>query len=87
MASQLRADRNDTWKWHSSCTVAAEVLQVHRSAISHCIAGRQANAGGYEFRPAEPELLPGEQWKVVHLQDLGAIHGARLRTASGWGLT
>ena len=79
----------DEWEWHPSITVAAEVLQVWRQSIANCTAGRQAQAGGYEFRlagGAEPDLLPGEEWKVI---DLEAIHRDRLArrknlSAVGW---
>ena len=75
--SRLRGSRDD-WERHSSLAGAAEVLQVHRSGISSCIAGRYGQTGGYEFRlaqQAEPDLLPGEEWKVI---DFEALYRDRL---------
>ena len=37
--------------------------------ISACLDGKQKQTGGYEFvrdqEAAEPELLPGEEWRDV----------------------
>ena len=77
-----RYGSEDDWEWHASVTGAAERLHVNRNGISNCIAGRYGQTGGYEFRPAqqeEPDLLPGEEWKVIDLEAIYRDRLARLR--------
>ena len=49
-------------------------------------------AGGYEFRPAKPEVLGREAWKVINVHDLesgsnSSLMEKRLRAARARGLT
>ena len=64
---------NGTWTWHPSMNSAGEALCVPPGSISHCVQGRYKQAGGYKFRLAEPPeaaTLPGEEWRMVDLDQL-----------------
>lgn len=67
------AGSEDEWTRYPSIACAAKTLVLHRSCVRACLRGHQKQTGGYEFLPAGtmvPELLPGEEWRVVDLQGL-----------------
>ena len=68
---------DDEWELHPAIQTAAERLKVYRTAIYHCLAGRQRHTGGFEFRLAKTpaktcgsESLAGEEWRNVDVQAL-----------------
>ena len=68
-----RVGSNDTWTWHPSMTSASKALCVFPGSVSQCVKRRYKQAGGYEFRLAEPPeaaTLPGEEWRMVDLGQL-----------------
>ena len=68
-----RAGSNGDWTWHPSMLSAGNALCVFSTAVSQCVQGRYKQTGGYEFRLAEPPeaaTLPGEEWRMVDLDQL-----------------
>ena len=68
-----RVGSNGDWTWHPSMRSASNALSVDCGSVSHCVKGRCKQAGGYEFRLAEPPeaaTLPGEEWRMVDLGQL-----------------
>lgn len=64
---------NGDWIWHSSMNSAGRELSVFPGSVSRCIQGQTKQTGGYEFRLAEPPeaaTLPGEEWRMVDLDQL-----------------
>ncbi|CAK9003995.1 unnamed protein product [Durusdinium trenchii] len=69
------------WRWHRSRTSAASELGLCRRSISRCTHGLQWQTGGFEFRDAHQAdaLLPGEEWREIHLPLLERDREARRR--------
>lgn len=88
----------DVWVWYPSMAVAARQLEVHASAISQCCRGAVRQAGGFEFKYANVDVLenaPGEEWRqAVHPNTGESLLNWRVssegrvkssRTLVGWG--
>ena len=60
----------DQWTWYPSGTIAAKMLGIDQGNVSACARGLRRCAGQYEFRLAEVEELPGEEWRAVDVQGL-----------------
>ena len=61
------------WTWHPSMTSASNALFVSLGSVSRCVQGQFKQTGGHEFRLAEPPeaaTLPGEEWRMVDLDQL-----------------
>ena len=60
------------WTDYPSANEAARALGLDRGNVSNCCARKKNQTGGFEFEfaaPVEPELLPGEEWRDVVLDD------------------
>ena len=61
--------KEEEWVEYPSSNAAARKLDLDQGNICACLNGRQKQTGGYEFvrdeDAAEPELLPGEEWRDV----------------------
>ena len=59
----------EEWVEYPSSNAAARKLDLDPGSIRACLSGRIKQTGGYEFvrdeEEAEPELLPGEEWRDV----------------------
>lgn len=61
------------WQWHDSMTSAATTLGLTRQSISKCARGLLKHTGQHEFQlvdPSEPQLLSGETWQEVDIQQM-----------------
>ena len=77
-----RVGSNGGWTWHPSMIGAGKALSVDCGSVSYCVKGRRKQAGGYEFRLAEPPeaaTLPGEEWRMVDLGQLQLDRRMRMR--------
>ena len=62
------------WTHYPSAIEAARALGVNPRHVSDCCNDKQKQTGGFEFEFAplvEPELLPGEEWRDVVMDDVG----------------
>ena len=60
------------WTDYPSVNEAAKKLGLNKGAVSACCTCKQNQTGGYEFElaaQAEPELLEGEEWRDVVLEN------------------
>lgn len=76
-----RVGSNGDWTRHPSMLSAGRALCVFAGSVSHCVQGRYKQAGGYEFRLAEPPeaaTLPGEEWRMVDLGQLQLDRSMRM---------
>jgi hypothetical protein len=59
----------EEWVEYPSSHAAARELDLDPGGISACLNGKRKQTGGCEFardgEAAEPELLPGEEWRDV----------------------